>query len=70
MEILIPAREAAAYIGVTPETLENWRTQGAGPAFVKTSPSRRGKVMYRRSDISAWQAANLYTSTSEVGGSR
>lgn len=66
MEILISSRDAAAYVGVTPETLENWRCKGIGPAFLKTSPTRRGKVMYRLSDITAWQEANLYSSTSEV----
>lgn len=67
MEELINARDAAAYIGVTPETLQNWRCQQFGPKFLKTSPTRRGKVLYRTSDIAAWQEANLYCSTSEVG---
>ncbi len=65
--MLISARKAAAYVGVTPQTLDNWRCKGIGPVFLKTSPTRRGKVMYRLSDITAWQNANLYTSTSEVG---
>ncbi|KEQ53068.1 putative transcriptional regulator [Sphingobium chlorophenolicum] len=53
-------------IGVAPGTLENWRTQGTGPKFIKTATGRRGKVLYDLSDIEAWKAANRYSSTSEV----
>lgn len=66
MERLLTSREAASYLGITAETLVNWRCQGRGPAFLKTSPSRRGKVLYRVADITAWQQANVYTSTAEV----
>lgn len=66
MEQLLTSREAAAYLGVTPETLDNWRCTGRSPAFIKTTPSSRGKVLYRISDITAWQDANLYASTTDV----
>lgn len=66
MQALIDTKSAASLIGVSPDTLENWRCQGRGPAFIKTSPTRRGKVIYRLSDIIAWQEANLFNSTSEV----
>jgi predicted site-specific integrase-resolvase len=67
MHQLLTNREAAAYLGVAPETLNNWRCKGQSPAFIKTTPSSRGKVLYRMSDIAAWQDANLYASTSDVG---
>lgn len=66
MEQLLTSREAAAFLGVAPETLDNWRCQARGPAFIKTTPSPRGKVLYRVSDIAAWQEANLFSSTSDV----
>lgn len=66
MTVLLTSREAAAYLSVAPETLDNWRCQGRGPAFIKTTPSSRGKVRYRLSDIAAWQDANLFISTSDV----
>ena len=65
MEKLIPAAEAAAALGIVPDTLTNWRCWGRGPRFIKTSPTRRGKVLYRVSDIEAWQEANLHSSTAE-----
>lgn len=66
MQELIDAKTAAPLIGVSPATLENWRCKGRGPAFIKTTPSPRGKVLYRVSDIAAWQEANLFNSTSDV----
>ena len=66
MDTLLTSREAAIYLGVTSETLDNWRCKGRGPAFIKTTPSPRGKVLYRVSDIAAWQEANLFNSTSDV----
>ena len=66
MDPLLNTRDAAAFIGVAPGTLENWRHQGVGPRFLKSTPTRRGKVLYRQSDITEWQEANLYASTAEV----
>ncbi len=66
MDQLVTSREAANYLGVSSDTLDNWRCQGRGPVFIKTTPSSRGKVLYRISDITAWQDANLYASTSDV----
>jgi hypothetical protein len=65
MDILIPSREAAAFIGVSPATLENWRTRGEGPAFVKT-PGRTGKVLYDPADIASWRAQRRFTSTAQA----
>lgn len=65
MEILIPSRKAAALIGITPATLENWRIRGEGPAFVKT-PGRTGKVLYDPADIEAWRAKRRFSSTAQA----
>ena len=62
MDILIPSREAAAYIGVSPATLENWRVRGEGPPFHKT-PGRTGKVLYDPCDIAAWRQQRRFSST-------
>lgn len=65
MDILIPSREAAAYIGVSPETLENWRVRGEGPLFHKT-PGRTGKVLYDPADIAAWRQQRRFSSTADA----
>ena len=67
MHTLLNTDQAASYLGVTAHTLNNWRHKGMGPRFIKTTRSSRGKVFYRLRDIEAWQNANLYSSTSDVG---
>lgn len=54
---------AAERLGVTPETLRNWRWRGDGPPFVKLGRA----VRYRLSDLSAWLDAQTRTSTSDDG---
>ncbi|MGC1269934.1 MAG: helix-turn-helix domain-containing protein [Croceibacterium sp.] len=65
MNDLLDTKAAAPRIGVCVGTLENWRTQGRGPRFIK-SPGRRGKVLYDPADIEAWKDANRFQSTSET----
>ena len=36
---LLTTAEAAAHIGVKPNTLERWRTYGTGPEFIKIKPT-------------------------------
>lgn len=48
---LVTRNEAAAYLGLSPQTLANWLSNGAGPAVVRIS-SRC--VRYRRSDLDAF----------------
>jgi hypothetical protein len=64
MDVLIPSREAAAFIGVSPATLENWRVRGEGPAFVKT-PGKTGKVLYEPAQIQAWRTQRRFSSTAQ-----
>jgi len=51
---LLTTSDVADEFGIAAQTLANWRWQGIGPRFVKTSPGRGGRVKYRRSDIDAW----------------
>jgi excisionase family DNA binding protein len=41
---------AARVVGVDPRTMEQWRYQGKGPAYLKVGR----QVRYRRHDIDAW----------------
>jgi predicted DNA-binding transcriptional regulator AlpA len=60
---LLSEREAAARVGLSPRTLENYRTSGTGPAFCKLGR----RVLYRPADLDAWIAARVRTSTSDTG---
>jgi DNA-binding transcriptional MerR regulator len=65
MHDLLDTKAAAPRIGVTAGTLENWRTKGVGPRFIKTA-GVRGKVLYDPADIEVWKEANRFQSTSEA----
>lgn len=56
--------EAAARIGVSPNTLKLWRHQGKGPPFIKFGTSKQSGVGYDPADIDAWKAARKFASTS------
>jgi len=60
---LLTEFEAAAYLGVSPKSLRNWRWRGDGPTFVKLGG--RKLVRYRRSDLSAFVEDGVRHSTSE-----
>ena len=65
MDELLDTRAAAPRVGVSPVTLENWRSPGIGTKFIKTS-GKRGRVLYDPVDIEAWKEANRFQSTSEA----
>ncbi len=53
----LPHAQAAAYIGISPNTLQNWRVCGRDDRkipFVKVG----SLVQYRRSDLDRWLAKN------------
>ena len=54
-------REAAAFLGLSPRTLDRYRVTGEGPAFHKFG----ARVRYARADLEAWAAARRMTSTSD-----
>lgn len=55
-ERLLSVRELAAYLGVRPTTIYQWRSTGASlPPAVKISPHL---VRYRRCDVDAWLDAH------------
>lgn len=47
---LMTTKEAAAYLGVKPELLTNWRWMKKGPVFLRVG----GKSKYRKSDLDAF----------------
>lgn len=64
-EVLTPAQVCAQYpIFGSKQTLAEMRWRRQGPAYIKTTPSKAGRVYYRRSAIEAW----LDACTVETGG--
>ena len=61
---ILDTAAAAAYLGVAPRTLQDWRFRGVGPKYLAYS-SRACR--YRVSDLDAWLAQRERTSTSDPG---
>lgn len=59
-------REAAAWLGLSPKTLERYRVSGEGPDFRKSGT----RVRYLLEDLDKWASARRWTSTSEERAAR
>ena len=57
---LLPQQQLATILAVSERTLERWRVEGCGPAYLKAGR----RVLYRRSDVDSWLDSNARTSTS------
>lgn len=56
--------QAAAILGITPNTLKYWRHKGRGPSFIKLGDSPQAGVAYDEADVIAWREARKFSSTS------
>jgi hypothetical protein len=54
---ILTREQAAIYLARSVETLRRWARLDIGPVFLKQSPDRQGRCLYRRSDLDAWVAA-------------
>jgi len=61
--VVFTTDQAAAYLGLSPTTLETLRTRGGGPPFVKLGR----RVVYRSEDLATWLAHRVRRSTSDPG---
>lgn len=52
---LLTPDEAAVWIRKKPKTLANWRSQGIGPAYLKTE----GGILYRARDVEKWLTSKV-----------
>ena len=57
-DLMHPAAVAKRY-SMTPESLANWRREGKGPRWIKLGNGKRPRVMYRASDVLAWEEKNM-----------
>ena len=51
---LVGRSEAAELLGLKESTLRRWWSAGRGPAGVKLSAARSGRVLYRLSELRRW----------------
>jgi predicted DNA-binding transcriptional regulator AlpA len=62
---LLSNRQAAARLGVQPQTLRKWRLEGRGPVFVRLGKHLRSRVGYRASDVESWLEERTFCSTAD-----
>ena len=62
----LDTREAAAWLGLSPKTLERYRVSGEGPDFHKSGD----RVRYLLTDLEAWASARRWSSASEERAAR
>jgi hypothetical protein len=55
--------ESAAFLKISPRTLEKYRVSGKGPAFSKLGK----RVVYHIDDLIEWAESHKRTSTSDEG---
>ena len=55
-------KQAAAYLGMSPQWLEGYRCKGGGPRFARLA---RNAVRYDTRDLDAWVAQRKAASTAE-----
>ena len=51
----LTTEELAARWKMSPQTLENWRSQGTGPKYIKLGDAKSALVIYRLTDIEKWE---------------
>ena len=62
----LDTREAAAWLGLSPKTLERYRVSGEGPVFHRFG----ARVRYLLEDLEEWASARRWTSTTEERAAR
>ena len=50
---VVSTRDAAVYLGVSLETLQRWRHNGIGPAYIRPGETK-GRVVYLIADLDNW----------------
>ena len=54
----LTAQEAATYLGLSRQTLANWRARGQGPAYARLGGAGRPRIVYLIEDLDAFLRAN------------
>ena len=60
---LLTTKQAAAYCGLSPRTLERYRVTGEGPRFIKLGR----RVLYDPDELDRWIRSGMRRSTSDPG---
>lgn len=64
---VLSVQEAAELCNVSMSFLNKARISGAGPRYLKFSPSPKGRVAYQLADLQEWMESKKRNNTSEQG---
>lgn len=56
MKRLLSTKEVAEVVGLTDQTLRQWRMRGEGPPYYRVGDGRRYRVRYDIEKVEAWLA--------------
>lgn len=62
---LLLTAEMARMVRVRAGTARAWRSRGGGPPYSRLTTGRRGRAVYRLSDVLRWLEERKATSTSD-----
>ena len=62
---LLRNADAAAYLGLKPQTLRAYRVRGGGPSYHRLGRGPGAPVAYRLEDLDAWLSERRFTTTSQ-----
>ncbi|CFX30122.1 protein of unknown function [Candidatus Filomicrobium marinum] len=62
---LLQTAQAAAYLHISPRTLEDYRIKGGGPVFIRLGLGKRSPVLYDLADLNAWLDSRKVAATFE-----
>ncbi len=60
-EPMLSTEELAAYLGLKPYTITEWRRSGKGPSWTKFGDGKKAPVRYLRSDVDTWISSQTLT---------
>lgn len=55
---VLTTKQAAEYLGLSPNTLSGWRYLNVGPKYQRLGTSRRAAIRYRRDWLDEWLDAS------------
>ena len=61
---VMPVEVVAELMGVQPQTLATWRTNGTGPTYIKAAKT----ILYKYEHVQEWFACNEVTTNRTLGG--
>lgn len=57
--IILTTEQLAQRWGMSPRTLEGWRSENKGPDYIKLGEGKRSAVFYRLTDVMKFEAEKI-----------